>query len=122
RLGPGAEARVIAGELAGVRGPAHTFTPVNVFDLKLEAGAEAELPLPVGQNAALVLLRGGVRIEGTEMKGEAQMALLTPGGDAVRLAAEADSVLLVLSGEPIREPVESYVPFVMNTREELRQA
>lgn len=122
-LGPGAYGRVIAGELNGVKGPARTFTPVNVIDLRLEAGGRAELNLPAGHNTGLVLLKGDVAVNGSEsLRGEARLALLSPAGDFVEVEANEESVLLVLTGEPITEPVASYGPFVMNTHDEIRQA
>jgi quercetin 2,3-dioxygenase len=122
-LAGGGHARVIAGELLGRIGPAKTFTPVNLFDVILKAGERFELPLPEGHNAAVVLRKGDVTLNGTEsLSGEAQIAPLSAEGDAVTIEAKADSQLLILSGEPIREPVASYGPFVMNTREELAQA
>ncbi|MCC7237479.1 MAG: pirin family protein [Bryobacterales bacterium] len=121
-LGEGASARVIAGELNGARGPAATFTPLHVWDLSMSAGSKAELPLPAGCNTAVVLLRGAVTIAGKALDGEAKLALLSKQGEAVTVEASADSLLLVLSGEPINEPVASYGPFVMNTREEIQQA
>jgi quercetin 2,3-dioxygenase len=123
QLGSGGYARVIAGDLNGVRGPAKTFTAVNVFDVRLKAGGEAELSLPAGQNTAIVLLRGDVAVNSSyALQGEAQLALLSAAGERVSLQAKQDSILLVLSGEPIQEPVASYGPFVMNTEEELVQA
>lgn len=122
-LGPGVYARVIAGGLNGVKGPAKTFTPVNVFDVRLEAGGRGELSLPAGQNSAIVLLRGEVVVKGSAMlKGSAQVAPLSASGESIELQAKAESLLLVLSGEPINEPVASYGPFVMNTEAELSQA
>jgi redox-sensitive bicupin YhaK (pirin superfamily) len=119
----GGHARVIAGELLGRLGPAKTFTPVNLFDVILKAGARFELPLPEGHNAAVVLRKGDVLLSGTEhLRGEALIAPLSEEGDTVTLEAKGDTELLILSGEPIREPVASYGPFVMNTREELQQA
>lgn len=122
-LGAGAYARVIAGELNGVKGPARTFTSVNVFDLRMEAGGHAQITLPSGQNSAIVLLRGDVVLNGsTAMKGEAQIARLAAAGETVTMEAKANSLLLVLNGQPIDEPVASYGPFVMNTETELREA
>ena len=119
----GGHARVIAGELLGRLGPARTFTPVNIFDVILKAGERFELPLPDGHNAAVVLRKGDVLLNGMDhLSGEALIAPLTEEGNSVTLEAKADTQLLILSGEPILEPVESYGPFVMNTREEIHQA
>ena len=123
KLGTGSYARVIAGELNGVRGPAKTFTPVDLFDVRAKAGERFELALHAGRNAAVVLLKGSVRLNGaTPMEGEPLIAVLGSEGESVSVEASEDSTLLVLSGEPIDEPVASYGPFVMNTREELTQA
>lgn len=122
-LADGMHARVIAGAVNGSAGPAKTFTPLTLIDLRMKAGAKGSLPFPAGQNAAIALLRGAVRLNGAdEVSGEAQLAVLSPEGDEVLLEAIEDSLLLVLAGEPIREPVASYGPFVMNTQEEIRQA
>ena len=122
-LGRGAYGRVIAGELNGVKGPAKTFTPVNVFDIRLEAGGAGAFSLSVGQNSAIVLLRGDVMVNGSAtLKGAALVAPLSTSGETVQLEAKSQSLVLVLSGEPIHEPVASYGPFVMNTQAELRQA
>jgi hypothetical protein len=123
KLAGGGHVRVIAGEVLGKLGPAKTVTPVNLFDVILKAGERFELPLPEGHNAAVVLRKGEVTLNGAEtLSGEAQIAPLSEEGDSVTLEAKADTQLLILSGEPIREPVASYGPFVMNTREELAQA
>jgi hypothetical protein len=122
-LGAGSYARLIAGELNGVRGPAKTFTAVNLFDVRAKAGERFEIALPEGQNSAVVLLKGKVVLNGeTRLEGEAQIAVLSPEGDVVRIEASQDTTLLILSGEPIDEPVANYGPFVMNTQEELAQA
>jgi hypothetical protein len=122
-LAGGGHARVIAGELLGRLGPAKTFTPVNLFDVILKAGERFELPLPEGHNAAVVLRKGDVLLNGKDsLQGEAQIAPLSEEGNSVTLEAKAETQLLILSGEPIHEPVASYGPFVMNTREELGQA
>jgi hypothetical protein len=122
-LAGGGHVRVIAGELLGRLGPAKTFTPVNLFDVILKAGERFELALPEGHNGAVVLRTGDVLLNGTDrLQGEAMIAPLSEEGDTVTIEAKADTQLLILSGEPIREPVASYGPFVMNTREELQQA
>lgn len=122
-LGGGGYARVIAGEWNGVKGPAQTVTPVNVFDVHLKAGDHVELNLPEGHNSGVVLLKGDIAVNSShELKGEAQLAVLSAAGEKISFDAKQDSILLVLSGEPIPEPVASYGPFVMNTQRELRQA
>jgi len=122
--GVGASARVIAGELAGVRGPARTFTPVNLWDLRLPAGSRVTLPVSKGHNAILVLTNGQVRLG--EGKPEAlrgpSSAIFSPEGGAVTVEATEDASLLLLSGEPIDEPIAAYGPFVMNTKEEITEA
>lgn len=122
-LGVRAVGRVVAGELNGVKGPAKTFTRVDVFDVRLEEDGRGELNLPHGHNAALILLCGDLVVNGSSaLKGEALVAPLSPAGENILLESRAPSLVLVLSGEPIDEPVASYGPFVMNTEAELRQA
>jgi quercetin 2,3-dioxygenase len=122
-LGTSGQARIIAGELDGVKGAATTFTAINVFDVRLKAGDTAKLSLPDGHNAAVVLLQGDVVLNGSQaLQGAAKIATLSADGDSILLEPKADSMVLVLSGEPIGEPVASYGPFVMNTQEELVQA
>jgi quercetin 2,3-dioxygenase len=116
-------ARIIAGELQGAKGPATTFTPIELFDVRLAAGAKTELQIPAGHNAGIVLLRGDVAVNSEyQLSGEGKLAVLSPEGDRLTIEAGKDSVLLVLGGEPINEPVASYGPFVMNTHEEIVQA
>lgn len=115
-------ARIIAGKLGDATGPARTFTPINVWDMRLKAGADATLTLPDGHVTMLVALGGHVTVNGGQPLGEAEMLLLGREGDEVSLHADGDAVLLVLTGEPIDEPIVGYGPFVMNSREQIVQA
>jgi redox-sensitive bicupin YhaK (pirin superfamily) len=115
-------ARVIAGELLGTRGPARTFTPINVWDVRLNRDADVTLTLPEGHTALVVTLGGHVTLNGTQEAGEAEVVLLSREGRDVALHADGDSMLLVLTGEPIDEPIVGYGPFVMNSDAEIREA
>ena len=114
--------RLIAGEFAGTHGPAKSFTPMNVWDLTLKAGADIELPAREGWTCVVALLRGGVTLESGEVMTDADLAVFSIEGSNLRLNARSDSVLVVLGGEPINEPIAGYGPFVMNTRREIEEA
>ena len=121
-LGGGSRVRVIAGEFRGARGPARTFTPINVWDAKIAAGGRVELDFPEGYTTLFAVLRGKVTINGAESAGPAELVVLDRAGSQVTLEAAEDATVLVLNGEPIDEPVVGYGPFVMNTPDEIRQA
>jgi redox-sensitive bicupin YhaK (pirin superfamily) len=114
--------RVIAGEYDGHAGPARTFSPINVWDVRLRAGAVADLPQPEGWTTLLVVLAGTVQVNGEAVLREAQMATLSTTGSGVRIEANGDAKLLLLAGQPIDEPVVGYGPFVMNSQQEIIQA
>lgn len=114
--------RVIAGAFDGIDGPARTFTPVNVWDMRLTRDAEMRLPLPEGHVAMLVVLSGRLTVAGEHEIGEAEMLLLGRDGRDVQLRADGDTTLLVLTGEPIDEPIVGHGPFVMNSEAEIRAA
>ncbi|WP_257386417.1 pirin family protein [Tahibacter caeni] len=114
--------RVIAGTHAGVRGPARTHTPINVWDLRLDHGGATTLALPEGHTLALAVLRGIVLVNGEAIVREAQLVQFARDGSEITLEANTDATLLVLGGEPIAEPVVGYGPFVMNTQQEIREA
>lgn len=114
--------RVIAGAFREYKGPAKTFTPVYLYDLELSAGHRVPLSLPDGQNTSVFVLQGRVSVNGSRVAGEAELAVLNKNGSQSEIDAHEPSRLLVMSGEPIEEPIARYGPFVMNTREELIQA
>lgn len=114
--------RVIAGHFDGHAGPARTHTPMDVWDIRLRQGHHAELPVADGRTLALVVLKGTVRINGGQPVGEAQLVTFDRSGEDVFVDADSDATVLLLSGEPIDEPVVGYGPFVMNSQAEIAQA
>lgn len=115
-------ARIIAGELKGASGAARTFTSINLWDLRLNDAAKVSLPLPEAHNSALVVLSGRIKTASGENAREAEMLLLSADGEGIEFEADGAATILVLTGEPIDEPVVGYGPFVMNTQEEIQQA
>ncbi|NNA93305.1 quercetin 2,3-dioxygenase [Pseudomonas sp. ICMP 8385] len=114
--------RLIAGEFAGHTGAARTFTPIDVWDLRLNGGKAVTLDLPAGRNTALVVLKGTVQVNGQELAREGQLVLFERDGEQISLESNADAMVLLLSGEPIDEPIVGHGPFVMNTEQEIHQA
>lgn len=114
--------RVIAGDFDGNEGPAKTFTPLDIWDVRLAAGKTARLTLPEGRTLALAVLSGTVLVNGEKIAREAQVVMLEREGGAVEIEANNDAKILLLSGEPIGEPVAAYGPFVMNSMAEIRGA
>ncbi len=116
------EVRVVAGSFRGARGPASTFTPVELWDVRLARGGELDAELPVGHTAGVFVLEGRVSVNGSREIGEAEMAVLDQDGEGVTIRASADAKLLMLAGKPLGEPVVSHGPFVMNTGDEIYKA
>ncbi len=113
--------RVIAGEFSETRGPASTFTPINAWDVQLAANSAADLAVPAGHTALLIVQSGAVQVNNTPVKA-VELALFEREGTLVRLQSGPASRVLVLTGQPIGEPVVGQGPFVMNTREQIAEA
>lgn len=122
KLPLGGEVEIIAGEFNGVKGPAKTFTPVHLMNLKLKKGETVEMSFPAEYTTALLALEGSALINETEKLPTNNLALFERDGDDIRVAALEDGVFLLMSGEPLNEPIAQYGPFLMNTQTELAQA
>ncbi|NOT11610.1 MAG: pirin family protein [Methylococcaceae bacterium] len=114
--------RIIAGEYAGTKGPALTFTPINLWDLRIDAGRKIDLHLPDSFTTILLILQGSLRINGTEMIKGKELARFEREGDFISLEATGNTHFLVLNGQPIDEPIVGQGPFVMNMPGEIEQA
>lgn len=114
--------RVIAGNFQNHQGPARTFTPINVWDVSLVSGGKLTFEATPGHTLAIIVLQGTVLLNEAEVVRQAQWAQLSTAGTTVHVEANNASKLLVLSGEPIHEPIVGHGPFVMNSREEIVQA
>lgn len=114
--------RIIAGEMEGVKGPANTFTRINIFDAHAKADASFELKVVEGDHTTLLVLKGTVLINDEKTAREGEMLVFETGGESIHIQTNNDTHLLLLSGEPITEPVAAYGPFVMNTQQEIMQS
>ena len=114
--------RVIAGEYANQQGPAHTFSPMNVWDVRLNAGSTTTFTLPEGHTTAIFVLHGAVGVGDVHTIRPAELAVMQREGRELVLEAQQDTVLLLLNGAPLNEPVVGHGPFVMNSWEEINQA
>jgi redox-sensitive bicupin YhaK (pirin superfamily) len=120
-LSNGGHVRVVAGEFEGARGPAHTFTPITMLDVELPSGGRLPATLPSSYNALAVVAKGCVRA-GDFVAGAGELILFANDAPRLELVAEEDAHVIVLSGEPLGEPVVQYGPFVMNTIQEIETA
>jgi quercetin 2,3-dioxygenase len=114
--------RVIAGEFAGAQGPAQTFTPMHVWDLRLASDQRTDLAVPDGYTTVLVVLKGHLRVNGSEVISAAEVGLFDRTGYNICIDSAQDATALLLSGEPIDDPIVGHGPFVMNSSQEIRQA
>lgn len=113
---------VIAGVYSGSRGPASTFTDLNVFNARLNAGGKARFNFPCRFNTGFLIVKGLVKLNDSETARENQFVYFSNDGEEIQVEAIENSVVLILSGEPIAEPIAQYGPFLMNRPEELKQA
>lgn len=118
----GGEIEIIAGEYDGIKGSASTFTPLHLFNAKLKKGAIANFNFPNHFNTALLVVEGNIKVNNTEEVPTNNFVLMANDGETFSIEATDDAVVLVLSGEPMNEPIAAHGPFVMNSKEELIQA
>lgn len=114
-------ARIIAGTYLGIKGPTSTFTPMHVWDLRLNEGHSLSIDLPEGYTTALFVLHGALQIDAHAVQAE-KLAVLDREGTQLNITITKDTTALLLCGEPLNEPIVGHGPFVMNTREEIMQA
>lgn len=122
KLPLGGDIEIIAGEVDGVKGPATTFTPVHLYNLKMKQGETVELSYPDGWTTALLAVEGSALLNGETKLPVNSLALFERDGETLRVAALEDGIFLLMSGEPINEPIAQYGPFVMNTQTEIAEA
>jgi len=113
--------RVVAGDFRENKGPAKTFTPINIWDARLNANKVVEFSFPKGHNKFVFVLNGDVTVDGQKVA-NAELAVIDPDASSIKVETRSEAKLLVLSGEPINEPVVGYGPFVMNTQAEIKEA
>jgi redox-sensitive bicupin YhaK (pirin superfamily) len=118
----GGKVEVIAGKYQGVKGPAFTFSPVSMFNVKLNQEGEASFDFPAAYNTALLVIDGEIEVNGGSVVPVNHFVLFENKGEKFHIKSLAQSTVLILSGEPLNEPIAAHGPFVMNTREELVQA
>jgi len=114
--------RVIAGNYRDHQGPAQTFSPMNVWDVRLKKGAAFKVDVKAGHTSTFFVLSGQAQLKSGEVIQEAQLAVLDQSGDFFEVEALQDTKILVLTGEPLNEPIVGYGPFVMNSEAEIKQA
>lgn len=113
---------VVSGEYERVKGPASTFSPVSLINAKLNRGGKASFGFPAVNNTALLVIEGEIRVNGTDSVPTDHFVLFRNDGEQFEITANEKAVVLIMSGEPLREPIAAHGPFVMNTRAEIQQA
>jgi hypothetical protein len=113
---------IIAGIYHDVKGPAFTFTPVTLMNAKLEPGGKAAFSFPAGYNTCALVIEGSIIVNGTDKAGSDHFVLFRNDGEDIAIEASEEATVLIMSGEPIDEPIAAHGPFVMNTQTEIMQA
>jgi hypothetical protein len=112
---------IIAGEYNGVKGPATTHSPIHLMNARLNQEGRAEFTFPSGYHTAMIVIEGQVKVNGETASAD-QLVKFEDGGESFTLEAPENTVVLIMSGQPLHEPIAAYGPFVMNTRQEIVQA
>jgi len=120
--GGGGVVEIVAGEHQGVKGPAFTFTPINMFNAKLVKGSKTDFSFSDKHNTGLLVIEGEIKVNNSRIASEDSFVMFGHDGEAIEIEALKDSIVLILSGEPINEPISSYGPFLMNTETEIQEA
>lgn len=118
----GSVVRVIAGMFKDKKGPAETYTPINMFDIRLKKGASISFEAPATHNAMALITKGAVTVNDSQAAKHMDCIVFKTDGETMSFEATEDAMIFFISGEPINEPIARYGPFVMNTREEIMQA
>jgi redox-sensitive bicupin YhaK (pirin superfamily) len=114
---------VIAGTFNGLAGIASTFTPIHLFNAHLQAGGKTVFSFPANYNTCLIVVEGEIKVnDSDEWVNQDHFVLFENEGENFQIEANEKSIVLILSGEPIHEPIAAHGPFVMNTRQEIMQA
>jgi redox-sensitive bicupin YhaK (pirin superfamily) len=119
--GEGGVLRVIAGEFGGRKGPARTFTPINLLDVRLRSGGRFEFEAGDGCTTGVFVVKGSISVAGRTAAAD-DLVVFAREGSGIAIEATGDAVLFVMNGEPIDEPIAGYGPFVMNTQQQIHQA
>ena len=114
--------RVMAGKFKDILGSAKTYTPINMFDIRLTQGQEISFDSPINHNSMLLVTKGAAQINNDTKINHMDFVVFKKDGETITIKAIEDVMLFYISGEPINEPLARYGPFVMNTREEIIQA
>lgn len=113
---------IIAGSYKGIQGPAFTFTPVHLYNAKLKKDAQVDFSFPSHYNTALLVIEGSIKVNANEQVPTDHFVLFENDGEGFTVEASEDAIVLILSGEPINEPIAAHGPFVMNTRAQIVEA